>query len=104
MQSDFHLLDADYCGRLAEAHPEVYKLFMDWLNKYKLQMRWPNFIKANVDFFDLPSDMQHGILSRFFFEAGDIGDRFMEAQKNWVKHTEFMFDQLDARIKNKYNE
>lgn len=54
---------------LARKYPEAIAHFQKWLEGYKKQTNWYQFIANRFDFYDIPYDMQNGIIARYDIEC-----------------------------------
>lgn len=98
MENNFYQLTPEYWSELEKCDPGVHQVFKDWLVDYKMRIGWNEIFANGMDFYDLPSDMQHGILSRFYFEAGELHDDLARTLAKWPGHTKFMFESLRHRL------
>lgn len=70
-------LTREYFLELREKYPEAVNHFVDWLKRYKEEVNWELLFgnrateveRFKIDFYDLPYDMQNGIMARFDIEC-----------------------------------
>lgn len=98
MENNFHLLTPEYWAELEKDEPVVFSTFEHWLSDYRMRVDWDAFVVGNKDFYDLPADLQHGIIARFYFEAGELHQEFKQTQADWVMRTKGMFSALRNRL------
>lgn len=99
MENNFYLLTPEYWAELEKREPGVLAEFRAWLVDYKMRIGWNKIFADGVGFYDLPADLQHGILSRFYFEAGELHNELAKAHAQWIPHTRFMFESCARRLK-----
>ncbi len=59
---------ASFWRSLQQVYPDAMEHFNTWLEKYKLQINWTELFCQDLDFNDLPFEMQNGIIARYEIE------------------------------------
>jgi hypothetical protein len=104
-------LSKEFFDRIERLYPEAVAHFKKWLKQYKQHVRWDVLFNQNGDanvvtFYDIPYDMQNGIMARYDIEcnmgvSGYISIKRSEPQR----YTKLFIDIQDAidekRIKTK---
>lgn len=54
---------------MEERFPMAVDVFKNWISKYSNTDLWTSLFKDGVSFYDLPYDMQMGMMNRFFIET-----------------------------------
>lgn len=98
-------LTREYFKELAAKYPEAVEHFLYWLEQYKMSVGWDSLFGQDaydgpIDFYDLPYDMQNGIMARFDIEKFMGKNGYMKIKRNESNR----YDKLFADVQDAIND
>lgn len=94
-------LTSEYFEELSKKYPEAVKHFFDWIIAYKESINWDELFGGHLSFFDLPYDMQNGIIARFDLEKFYGKNGYLKVKRGEPLRYEKLFADVQDAISTK---
>lgn len=96
----------NFWNNIAEKYPDAMENFSEFLQVYKLSINWDSLFGDGLDFYQLPYEMQTGIIDKFIVMLGASGNKIeaynLTISQGVVSITDYFCKlQFDACIKRK---
>lgn len=99
-------LTRDYFTRLQTRFPEAVEHFFSWFERYMVEVGWDELFGQNehdrvIGFYEIPYEMQNGILARFDFEKFNGAGAYSNAKINELTRYEDLFADVQRAVDNR---
>lgn len=85
---------------MEQRFPMAVDVFKKWINKYTDTDLWMNLFRDGICFYDLPYDMQMGMMNRFFIETYAGEEEFVaNCQSRYREEMVRSIEQLNGRLR-----
>jgi hypothetical protein len=85
---------------MEERFPMAVDVFKNWISKYSNTKLWRTLFKDDVSFYDLPYDMQMGMMNRFFIETYAGKEEYLNnVETRYREEMVRSIEQLNGRLR-----
>lgn len=96
-------LNKEFFDELFKKYPMAVEHFRHWLAEYKEEINWNHlfFVHTNnrqIDFYDLPIEMQNGIIARFDLEKFHGKERAEKIHNDLPRQMNNLFNDIQTSI------
>lgn len=85
---------------MEQRFPMAVDVFKKWVNKYTDTELWRNLFRDRIYFYDLPYDMQMGMMNRFFVETYAGEEEYTaNCQSRYREEMVRSIEQLNGRLR-----
>lgn len=85
---------------MEQRFPMAVDVFKNWITKYSNTDLWGSLFREDVSFYDLPYDMQMGMMNRFFIETYAGKEEYTNnCETRYREEMVRSIEQLNGRLK-----
>lgn len=90
----------NFWDEIEKVCPMAVDVFKKWIDQYAKKVNWGILFSDGVKFYDIPYEMQMGIMNRFFIETYAGENEYIEnCQGRYKEEMTYSVRQLNSRLR-----
>jgi hypothetical protein len=95
-----NLGNENFWDEMQKKYPMAVDVFKKWIAKYTDDPEWRSLFKSGILFYDLPYEMQMGVMNRFFIETYAGEEEYMtNCHSRYREEMVKSIEQLNGRLR-----